>query len=67
MDTYTFNLDPMKHQPSGVADFSKICNPAKCVVTYENSDEHIITKTEVIVEQGVKTSHYNLPTLQFNN
>lgn len=66
MNTYTFDLRPENHQPSGRADFSKIYNPNNVVVTYENLDteetiKYVVSTTEVTNEKGDKIANYVLP------
>ncbi len=66
MEKYTFHLNPQKHQPSGFADFSKIFTPENAILTYKNlnsgeQEEHNITRTEIIDENGIKRFIYIFP------
>jgi len=62
-NTYTFDLNPTIHQPTGCCDFSKIYNPKTAIVTYKNLDTnktecHNVKRTEIVDNNDIKIYIY---------
>lgn len=65
-EIYTFNSDPLTHQPSGFCDLVKISNPPNVLVTYTNMDtdkleRHTIQRIDIDDDKGSSKSVYILP------
>lgn len=57
MEKYSFDLDPLTHQPSGICDFSKIYRHLDCCALIKK-DENTFVRCDKKYTKQEGNSHY---------